>query len=126
MIPTRKCVRCGTHAEIRGSSNKPDAYGNRIFICAKCVEKEKIEKNQRIQELITEMTYQMATGTRTYGPCSMEGCDKMARGSAHCEWCVLDKLSEEIDPKKANHLLTLFTHRGEIQSDIDNLIGEIL
>ena len=40
MAIVRKCSKCGMHADIKGSSNKRDAFGRACFICANCVKKE--------------------------------------------------------------------------------------
>ena len=51
MAIVRKCTQCGEHTSIAGSSNKPDEYGQRRFICADCVLKnsinESIEKKRK-------------------------------------------------------------------------------
>lgn len=35
-VPMRMCTVCKLHAPIAGSTNKPDAFGNRIFVCKEC------------------------------------------------------------------------------------------
>lgn len=80
--------------------------------------------NQKAIDLAHELRYQTMTGIHTYGNCSMDGCKKTARGSAHCPACVEVKLAKIVGAKEAQHLHCLYHKLGGIQSDIDEIIGE--
>lgn len=82
------------------------------------------KRNEKAIDLAHELNYQSAAGIHTYGYCSMPGCKGTARGSAHCQSCVEEKLAKEIGAVMAGRLSRLYTKRGEIQSDIEEIIGE--
>lgn len=79
---------------------------------------------QQTRTFVSELSYQMAAGIHTYGVCSAPGCKHIARGSAHCEHCVRDKLAKVVGDDMANKLYDLYKMRGEVQSDIDELLSE--
>lgn len=79
---------------------------------------------QATRTLIGALAYQMAPGIHTYGHCSADGCKRVARGSAHCDECVRDKIAKATSWEVANTLYDLYKKRGEIQSDIDELLSE--
>ena len=81
--------------------------------------------NQKTSSLVHALRYQTMAGIHTYGACSMTGCKKIARGSAHCPDCTTVELAKIIGTKEAQHLHYLYHKLGGIQSDIDELIGEL-
>ena len=56
MALVRKCTKCGFHRDIVGSTNKRDAFGNAIFICAKCVKKEEEFPKGNLSPLIENVS----------------------------------------------------------------------
>lgn len=80
---------------------------------------------QKARDLLGALAYQTAAGIHTYGPCSAPGCKQTARGSAHCEHCVEKKLAKEIGAVTAGRLHRLYIKRNAIQSDIEEIIGEL-
>lgn len=81
--------------------------------------------NHKTRSLIHALAYQNTAGVHTYGKCSADGCQNAARGGAHCSDCVEKALGKEVGVELAQHLQGLFYKRMEIQSDIDELTGEI-
>lgn len=81
--------------------------------------------SNKVQSLIHALAYQSTAGVHTYGLCSNGRCENTARGSAHCSDCVEKQLMEETNLGFAFNLRMLYEQRMEIQSEIDELIGEL-
>lgn len=48
-----------------------------------------------IEQLISEIRYQLPLGVTTFGPCATEGCAEMARGSRRCIDCLEKELCDK-------------------------------
>ena len=81
--------------------------------------------NHKTRSLIHSLAYQQAAGIHTYGVCSNGDCTRTARGSAHCAQCVTKALEKEIGPTLPGRLRILYRRREELQSDINELLGEL-